>query len=294
MKTKKSLSILLTLAMLVGLLPWSVLPARAEVTAETTITSGENVTETLLWSGSCTVTEDVTISGTANPLVRLAADTTVTVAEGATLTVNGTINGMDAEYVCQTLTVEGGAMLAMDADSELTLTQIEESPELSGEASKRALLSFPTSAYAQAVAAGLEAFLPAGLSIELWDETYYMFIGQSATIYLLGFKDSDDNYPASVTFRLPSAAINDVKLSGTTLTCTVNNVAQRALVVAMWYKGGKLLGLTMSETIAANTASQQVTFTGVGTGTGYTYKVMLIDTSTFAPLCEATAYPALN
>ena len=100
MKTRKPLSILLTLALVLGLLPWTVMPARAE--------ARELTSSTTEWSGECTVSsEDVTISGN----VTVTADTVLTIAEGKTLTVNGTITVGGGSG---TLTVKGPGKLAIN------------------------------------------------------------------------------------------------------------------------------------------------------------------------------------
>ena len=100
MNTKKPLSILLTLALVLGLLPWTVMPARAE--------ARELTSSTTEWSGECTVSsEDVTISGN----VTVTADTVLTIAEGKTLTVNGTITVGGGSG---TLTVKGPGKLAIN------------------------------------------------------------------------------------------------------------------------------------------------------------------------------------
>ena len=93
--TGKLLSVLLTLAMLAGLLPWGVLPARAEGGAAH-------------WSGVVSVTEDTTLSLGAV----LDADTTLTVAKKVTLTVNG---GVDCGGY--TLTVSGTGSVVVNGDT---------------------------------------------------------------------------------------------------------------------------------------------------------------------------------
>ena len=93
MNTKKPLSILLTLALVLGLLPWTVMPARAEDAKEMTQTtlewSGSYTVNSTMWmSGSVTVTDDTTVTISAGKTLGLS-EYVITVAEGKTLTVAG-------------------------------------------------------------------------------------------------------------------------------------------------------------------------------------------------------------
>ena len=80
-KHTKALSVLLTVCMIVGLVPWTIMPARADA-APTVIDA-----DTTEWSGAMVVNEDVSISGE----VTLTGDTTLTIADGKMLTLDGHI-----------------------------------------------------------------------------------------------------------------------------------------------------------------------------------------------------------
>lgn len=110
MHNKKPVSVLPTLCLLVGLLLWTAPSARA---AETSIADRDNVTTPLEWSGSYTVNDNVTISG-KSPLAYLTGDTTITIAEGKTLTVAGRINFLNGAH---TLTIKGKGNLVIGTES---------------------------------------------------------------------------------------------------------------------------------------------------------------------------------
>lgn len=84
---------------------------------------------------------------------------------------------------------------------------------------------------------------------------------------------------------LAHPVIRDAALSGTAFTCTVRNVSQRAVLIVAWYADGRMLGLKFSAPIAADDGETQVTVSGLGTGSQY--KAMLVDASTFVPLCPS-------
>ena len=84
---------------------------------EAYITTNENVTTALKWSGNYTVTEDVTISGTAETLVSITGDTTITIAAGKTLTVNGIIEFSNNPNSGKTFTINGPGNLIVGTDT---------------------------------------------------------------------------------------------------------------------------------------------------------------------------------
>lgn len=119
MKTKKLLSILLTFAMIVGLLPWAATGARAADSVTSTTTD---------WHDSLEVTGNVTINGK----VTLSGDTTLLISNQNGLTVNNTIdlNGHKLEvkgdrsqfgtFTANKLTAKGELSLLSNASLSVT------------------------------------------------------------------------------------------------------------------------------------------------------------------------------
>ena len=85
------------------------------------------------------------------------------------------------------------------------------------------------------------------------------------------------------------AVITLVSYSSSVLTCMVTDVGQDARLIAVVYDehSGKMLDVRISDPIAANTASQQVSFENVTLLPSYTFKLMLVSETTWVPLCEA-------
>jgi hypothetical protein len=101
-RTSELFSILLTLALLLGLAPWATVPTRAD--AEPTEITGS----TTEWSGNMVVNSDVTISGP----VTLIGNTVLTIGEGKTLTVEA-IKGNTGKN----LTVNGNGTLIVGSSN---------------------------------------------------------------------------------------------------------------------------------------------------------------------------------
>ena len=95
---------MLTWMMLIALTAWG----QTEMSSTTTT-----------WAGNYTVSNDVTINGTGNPLVRLAGNTIININDDATLTVNGLIDlyGVDAFAGEHTLTINGGGTLNINSSA---------------------------------------------------------------------------------------------------------------------------------------------------------------------------------
>ena len=96
---KGMLAFVVAIAMVFGVLPISASVPKALARG------GEVTSETLEWSGDMVVNNDVTITGN----VTVREDTTLTISEGKTLTVNGDIQSADG--YTYSLTVGGSGTL---------------------------------------------------------------------------------------------------------------------------------------------------------------------------------------
>ncbi len=87
----------------------------------------------------------------------------------------------------------------------------------------------------------------------------------------------------TATCAVTVTGVVSASVSGTKLTYSLAGVPAGAKVVAAWYNAsGKMLGMASASPTKGNSTG---TLT-VGTGAA-TYKLMLVDGATFAPLCEA-------
>lgn len=139
MRTKcKLLSILLTLAMLAGLLPWAVLPARAA----TEVSAWTALQDALKAGGEVTLTQDITAVSTDTHLL-VPADKTVTIdLNGHTIDYSASGDGLyddedNPDYFLGAIVVkEGGALTIRDSGANGTITGI------TGESAKQALVVY--------------------------------------------------------------------------------------------------------------------------------------------------------
>ena len=97
--------------------------------------------------------------------------------------------------------------------------------------------------------------------------------------------DKDTTLYAQWKNSVPSVAITGV--SDGKISYTVANAPENAMLVASRYSSGKLIAVKTVD--LKNIADKTGTVTLSGSGTDY--KLMLVDKTSYAPLCAAAVWP---
>ncbi len=101
------------------------------------------------------------------------------------------------------------------------------------------------------------------------------------------YEDATHVGTASLTLTVGAMQKPTVTVSGTKLqwSATLPDSGESVTVIAAWYDGsGRMVGMASKTITASGAASGEFT---VGTGSGCTYKLMIVDAASYAPLCEA-------
>jgi hypothetical protein len=112
-------------------------------------------------------------------------------------------------------------------------------------------------------------------------QVYYKVAGNVA------FFDSAGTRTIVVTISSTTCGVSGT-VSGSTLTCSVTQAPENALLIAAWYgTNGKMLGMTSADVVSGDTFGKKL---NVDAGAA-AYKLMLVDKTTYAPLCEEWSTP---
>ena len=105
------------------------------------------------------------------------------------------------------------------------------------------------------------------------------------------YEDGSHIGAATLTLTVGAMQKPTVSVSGTMLqwSATLPDSGKSATVLAAWYNSsGRMVGTTSKAITASGAASGTL---AVGTGSGYTYKLLIVDTATYVPLCAAWSSP---